>query len=189
MSKLRIGILGGTFDPIHNGHILVAESVLELLDLDKILFVPTFQPWQKTNYTQVQHRIAMIQLAIADDPRFELNLVDVERGGPTYSIDTVSDIQKQHPDAQLFFILGSDAANSLPTWKNIQELTRKVQFIVIDRPGSKFSGFEQLQQVSIDALDVSATDIRKLIGEGKSVFDLVPPAVAAYIQENGLYGT
>ena len=188
MSKLRIGILGGTFDPIHNGHILVAESVLELLELDKILFVPTFQPWQKANYTDVQHRVAMIQLAIADNPNFELSLVDVERGGPTYSIDTVSDLQKQHPDSQLVFILGSDAANSLPTWRNIDELMRKLQFIVIDRPGSKFAGFEQLQQVSIDALDLSATDVRKMIAEGKSVVDLVPAAVAAYIQENGLYG-
>ena len=88
----------------------------------------------------------------------------------------------------LFRSLGSDAANSLPTWRNIDELMRKVQFIVIDRPGSKFAGFEQLQQVSIDALDLSATDVRKMIAEGKSVVDLVPAAVAAYIQENGLYG-
>lgn len=185
----RLGILGGTFDPIHNGHLLVAELAAKQLQLDKVLFVPTGDSWQKSKTSDSSARAEMVRLAISGNPLFELDLTDVNRTGATYTVDTLRDIRKAHPNDELFFILGTDAFASIETWKDYEQLFSLAQFVLVTRPGFDLptKHLAQVKVVEIDALDLSSTNIRSLIVSAEPVLGLVPELVAEYIKSNHLY--
>lgn len=191
MSRTRIGVLGGTFDPVHLGHLAVASEVRDAARLERVIFVPAGDPWQKQCFASAEDRVAMVRLAVGDTPHLEISLVDVERHGPTYTIDTLADVQKAHPSAELWFILGSDAARGVPTWHRSQELLDSAHFLVVSRPGDAPpqvpEGMRSLELVDIPSVNVSSTQCRQIIREGKPLDGLVPDAVGKYIEEHGLY--
>src|SRR3954464_782831 len=137
--RARVGVMGGTFDPIHNGHLVAASEVQQKFDLDEVLFVPTGQPWMKPRVTDGEHRYLMTVIATAANPRFMVSRVDIDREGPTYTIDTLRDLRAAHPDAELFFITGADAIAQIITWKNVEELWRLAHFVAVSRPGHELS--------------------------------------------------
>ena len=199
MPNERIGILGGTFDPIHNGHLSLGRSVLEALQLDRVLFIPTGNPHFKLGQqmTPACERAQMVRLAIEGIPKFELVLREVRRAGVTYTVDTLEELRVQDPDARLFFIIGADSAETLVHWKEARHLAQLATFVVTQRPGVNFEHVRQVHaQSSIDfdsefvdapQLDISSTEIRRAIARGESVEGLVPPAVIEYIASEGLY--
>ena len=190
---MRIGILGGSFDPPHLGHLEMAKVAQDSLNLDTILFVPAATQWQKVHSAASDVRAHMTQLAIANNPHWQVSFVDIDRGGDTYSVDTITQLRKMHPDDELFFILGSDSANGLESWKQSEELKQSVTFAVVERFGVAievpvgFKFFEIPGKVS----PISSTEIRKLVQESDSVKSalkgLVPNEVAKYISKVGLY--
>ncbi|MBI4267789.1 MAG: nicotinate-nucleotide adenylyltransferase [Chloroflexi bacterium] len=202
-SKVRIGVLGGTFDPIHNGHILVAEEVISRLNLEQVIFVPAGRPWLKEGnvITAVEHRVAMVRLAIGDNPAFKLSLVEVSRPGPSLSVDTVAELQAQlGKDVELFFIIGCDNLTQLPRWKEPARLIKMCRLVVVPRPGYVLPDLSALE-VCIPGLsrslilldkpevDIDATGIRQRIAQGLPVNHLVPAAVDEYIRRHRLYIT
>ena len=138
----RLGVMGGTFDPIHHGHLVAASEVQAYFDLDEVIFVPTGQPWQKTDrdVSPPEDRYLMTVIATASNPRFTVSRVDLDRGGPTYTIDTLTDLAKVHPEADLFFITGADALAQILSWKAVDELFELAQFVGVNRPGHELSG-------------------------------------------------
>lgn len=192
MSPLRLGIFGGTFDPIHNGHLAAAKAALEALKLDLVYFVPTWSSLAKQHSASAQQRADMVQLAIADEPRFKLSRVDIDRGSPTFTIDTLRSFARLNPDAKLFFLLGVDAFASIESWKNSLDLAEMAEFVVLSRPGYQFDegslpSAHVHTSLAIDALDISSTDVRNLIVNSGKYSDEVPPEVLKYIREHGLY--
>jgi len=196
----RIGVLGGTFDPVHNGHIGIATAAFNVLELTSVLFVPADRPWMKESGTgssvsSIDHRIAMVELAIRDREGFELSMVDADRGRPSYSVDTISDLREVFGHAsELFLILGADALEELPRWRDPERLVSMCTLVCVGRPGSGLpEGLpidhpgHNAQFVSGPMLPVSATEIRARGPEGLSIDGLVNNSVAAYIEENGLY--
>lgn len=185
----KIGVFGGTFDPIHNGHLRAAQEVADKLQLDFVLFVPTADSWQKDSFSNASHRIAMVKLAIAGNPKFRLDLTDVNRGGATYTVDTLRELKAKHPDDELFFILGTDAFAGVSTWKESESLYSLAKFAVVSRPGYQLESenSEQVTFISIDALNLSATQVRDAVQCGEDITDLVPAEVANYIEANNLY--
>ena len=167
----QIGVFGGTFDPIHNGHLNTAKAVADKLGLDQVLFVPTGESYQKQGVTPAEHRLAMTQLATKVDPRFAVSRVDVDRPGPTYTVDTLRDIGAQNPGADLHFIAGADSIANMHTWKDHHQLSQLANIVGVDR--AEGSG--------------SSTEVRQLVGQGHPVGHLVPSEVARYIADNGLY--
>ena len=131
----RIGVMGGTFDPIHHGHLVAASEVAQSFDLDEVVFVPTGRPWQKDDVTESEHRYLMTVIATASNPQFTVSRVDIDRAGPTYTIDTLRDLQEQRPGAELFFITGADAVAQILSWRNHQELWDLAHFVAVSRPG------------------------------------------------------
>lgn len=188
-------MLGGSFDPIHNGHLLAAKCVAHDLGLEKVLFVPAANQWQKTEagylQTEASHRLAMTKLAVLGDPLFEVSSIDVDRGGSTYTVDTLTQLGQQYPQAQLFFILGADAIAGIESWKDSEKLFDLATFVAVSRPGYRLEipakHQDQVVQISIDALDLSSTECRRLAVQGKDLTGLVPDAVVTYIRENNLY--
>ena len=138
---MRLGVMGGTFDPIHHGHLVAASEVQTLFDLDEVVFVPTGEPWQKDHATvsPAEDRYLMTVIATASNPRFTVSRVDIDRPGPTYTIDTLRDLKAQRPDAELFFITGADALAQILSWKDVDELWELAQFIGVTRPGHELS--------------------------------------------------
>ncbi|MEY4424595.1 MAG: hypothetical protein RJB56_222 [Actinomycetota bacterium] len=192
MSPLRLGIFGGTFDPIHTGHLAAARAALEALKLDLVYFVPTWSSLAKQHSASAQQRADMVQLAIADEPRFKLSRVDIDRGSPTFTIDTLRSFARLNPDAKLFFLLGVDAFASIESWKNSLDLAGMAEFVVLSRPGYQFDegslpSAHEHTSLAIDALDISSTDVRNLIVNSGKYSDKVPPEVLKYIREHGLY--
>jgi nicotinate-nucleotide adenylyltransferase len=199
----KIGILGGTFNPIHIGHLILAQSAIEGFDLSKVLFVPCFQPPHKksTALVAAKHRLAMIEAAIEGDLRFEVSDVEIGRGGISYAIDTIRQLHQLHPDSKLHFIIGSDTLTELYLWKNIYDLLKLCRFVTFGRPGRDARSLrpedlhlkppwpEQLLQDCSDLrrIDVSSSDIRYRLAEGMSIRYLVPPPVEMYIAEHHLY--
>lgn len=188
--------MGGTFDPIHHGHLVAASEVQSWFDLDEVVFVPTGQPWQKADrdVSPAEHRYLMTVIATAANPRFEVSRVDIDRLGPTYTIDTLHDLAKLHPDADLYFITGADAMTALLTWRDHEELFDLAQFVGVTRPGHELDAatLEGLPQdrvtlVEIPALAISSTDCRDRVGRGEPVWYLVPDGVVQYIGKHGLY--
>ena len=192
MSKLRLGVMGGTFDPIHNGHLVAASEVAAAFDLDEVLFVPTGLPWQKESVTATSDRYLMAEIATAANPRFKVSTVDIDREGPTYTVDTLRDLRVKFPDAELFFITGADAVTSIAGWKDAANLWGLAQFVAVTRPGHKLdlpSAPEgAIQVLEIPALAISSTDIRARVSQGKPIWYLVPDGIVQFIAKHGLYG-
>lgn len=187
----RIGIFGGTFDPIHNGHLVVAEQVLSKLGLDEVLFVPAGDPWQKQTRASDTDRLSMVILALQEHPRYTVSTIDLDRPGPTYTIDTLTELREQYPRDELFFILGADAYRGIDSWHSADRLPELAQFVVVSRPTEGGSEPLPLRKgvnlLDIPALPVSSTQCRQAIREGQALTGLVPPKVAQYIQDHQLY--
>jgi nicotinate-nucleotide adenylyltransferase len=187
----RIGVMGGTFDPIHHGHLVAASEVAQSFDLDEVLFVPTGMPYQKSDVTESEHRYLMTVIATAANPRFTVSRVDIDRHGPTYTIDTLRDLRALHPDADLFFISGADAIAQILDWKNAEELWSLAHFVAVSRPGHPLtiSGLPEsvVSLLEVPALAISSTDCRSRVSRGFPVWYLVPDGVVQYISKHHLY--
>ena len=185
--------MGGTFDPVHHGHLVAASEVQALLNLDEVVFVPTGQPWQKdgTGVSPAEHRYLMTVIATASNPRFTVSRVDIDRDGPTYTIDTLRDLREQRPDAELFFITGADALAQILTWKDVNELWSLAHFVGVTRPGHVLSDkglpTDKITLTEVPALAISSTDCRERVGRGEPVWYLVPDGVVQYIGKHRLY--
>jgi nicotinate-nucleotide adenylyltransferase len=189
----RIGVMGGTFDPPHNGHFEVAAEVASAKQLDRVVFMPASQPWQKWGYSDAEDRFAMTALGAAHDPRFSVSRIELDRAGPTYTVETMAELSGSFPGASLFLILGADAALNLATWHRIDELPRYTKIIAVPRPGFDIGRLETapgnipVEVVQVTPIDVSSTEVRAAVRAGRSIEGLVPPEVAAYIEDHGLY--
>ena len=200
---MKIGVMGGTFDPIHKGHVIVAEEVRTRLSLAEVLFVPAGQPWlNKTGaISAAEHRVQMVRLAIADKPYFRLTTMEVERAGPSYTIDTITELKTQlEPGDELFFILGWDSLAQLPQWRQPRQLVKLCRLVAVPRPGCSLPDLDSLSAVipglsrrvillAYPEVDISAFAIRKQVAQGLSVRHLVPEPVAEYIRKHQLYLT
>lgn len=189
--RQRIGVMGGTFDPIHHGHLVAASEVAQSFDLDEVLFVPTGMPYQKSDVTESEHRYLMTVIATASNPRFTVSRVDMERTGPTYTIDTLRELRAEHPDAELFFISGADAIAQILDWKDVRELWSLAHFVAVSRPGHPLtiSGLPEsdVSLLEVPALAISSTDCRRRVNRGYPVWYLVPDGVVQYISKHHLY--
>ena len=186
----RIGVLGGTFDPIHNGHLAAASEVHAALGLDRILVVPAdVQPFKDAaTVSPAQQRLEMARLAVAADARMEVSDVDIVRGAPTYTVDTLADLAAAHPGAELFFITGADALARIHDWKDSERLAGLARFVGVTRPGFGLpEGLDEAVLVEVPALQVSSTDVRRRVATGQPIRYLVPGVVADYIEEHNLY--
>ena len=187
----RIGIMGGTFDPIHHGHLVAASEVQMRMNLDEVLFVPTGQPADKPNVTSSEHRYLMTVIATASNPRFQVSRVDIDRPGPTFTIDTLRDMRQRFPGAELFFITGADAMTQVLTWRDAEELWSLAQFVGVTRPGHELSleGIPDgvFTEVEVPALAISSTECRERVQEGNAPWYLVPDGVVQYIAKHKLY--
>jgi len=189
--KRRIGVMGGTFDPIHHGHLVAASEVAKSFDLEEVVFVPTGEPWQKRGVSASEHRYLMTVIATASNPRFTVSRVDIDRDGPTYTVDTLRDLHAAMPDAELFFISGADAVAQIFGWKDAEELWSLAHFIAVSRPGHELSlsglSGEHVSLLEVPALSISSTDCRSRVARGYPVWYLVPDGVVQYIAKHGLY--
>lgn len=188
----RIGIMGGTFDPIHNGHLVAASEVAWVYDLDEVIFVPTGRPVFKLDkqVTNAEDRYLMTVIATASNPKFTVSRVDIDRPGITYTIDTLTDIHAQHPDAELFFITGADAVAEIMQWKDVERMFDVAHFVAVTRPGySRSTPLPEgkVDMIEIPALAISSTDIRRRASANEPVWYLVPDGVVQYIGKHGLY--
>jgi nicotinate-nucleotide adenylyltransferase len=184
----RIGILGGTFDPPHIGHLIIAETVRTELQLEEIWFIPTFEPPHKLEATMdAESRIDMLKLALADNNSFILNTIEVERSGKSYTIDTMKQLKDTFPDNEYYFIIGADMVEYLPKWYRIDELLQLVRFVGVKRVGYSMESPFPITEVDIPFVDVSSSNIRERISENKSIKYLVPNSVHTYIKEHGYY--
>ncbi len=187
----RIGVMGGTFDPIHHGHLVAASEVAQSFDLDEVIFVPTGKPWQKDDVSASEHRYLMTVIATASNPRFTVSRVDIDRAGPTYTIDTLRELKKQRPAAELFFITGADAIAQILSWRDHDELWDMAHFVAVSRPGHVLSTAglptDDVSQLEIPALAISSTDCRDRVEHGNPVWYLVPDGVVQYIAKHHLY--
>lgn len=198
----RLGIMGGTFDPIHYGHLVTAEGARFEAGLDRVIFVPAGRPPHKPNYhiTEPRHRYTMTALAVASNPFFGASPLEVDRPGPSYTIDTVRALSASHVAAEIFFITGADAVLEILTWKNVEELLARCRFIAATRPGYLLDElWGKLDKIStslkksiicmeVPALAISSTDIRERVSQGRPIKYLLPEAVEDYITKNSLYG-
>jgi nicotinate-nucleotide adenylyltransferase len=190
----RLGIMGGTFDPIHNGHLVAASEVAHQFALDEVVFVPTGQPWLKSEQrvTAAEDRYLMTVIATASNPRFSVSRVDIERSGPTYTTDTLRDIREIYPpDTELFFITGADALAQVLRWRDMEELFTLAHFIGCTRPGHQLSdpGLPngRVSLVEVPALAISSTECRQRVRSGEPIWYLVPDGIVQYINKRGLY--
>jgi nicotinate-nucleotide adenylyltransferase len=191
--------MGGTFDPIHNGHLVAASEVADLLGLDEVVFVPTGTPWQKDRHVSAaEDRYLMTVIATASNPRFSVSRVDVDRGGPTYTTDTLRDLRGRYPDCELFFITGADALASILTWQGWEKLFDLATFIGVSRPGYELTAshiveaFDRLPDgalrlVEVPALAISSSDCRARSAGGRPIWYLVPDGVVQYVTKRRLY--
>lgn len=189
--KQRIGIFGGTFNPIHVGHLVAAQAVQEKLNLDQVIFIPVFSPPHKSSsgIAAPVHRLNMVRLAVRGNPRFIVSNCEVRREGKSYTIDTVLHLQQVLPSGtKLFVIVGGDMLTGLKQWKHIDELQRRVTFVSVNRPGflAKKSGIRTVC-VAVPGLDISSSDVRRRISAKKSIAYLVPESTARYIRKHKLY--
>ena len=198
---MKIGVLGGTFDPIHNGHLGIANAACRELGLARVLFVPARDPWLKGrgNVVPSRDRVEMVKLAILGHPRYEISRVDLQRDGPSYTVDTLADLRRElGSDAELYFILGMDALEGLPDWREPDRIVQMCRLVVAKRPGVDAVDLRALEArlpgiagrvvvIDNDLYDINSTGIRRCIAARRSISGLVPDAVARYIRENGLY--
>ena len=185
--------MGGTFDPIHHGHLVAASEVAHRFGLDEVVFVPTGEPWQKSgrNVSPAEHRYLMTVIATASNPRFTVSRVDIDRPGLTYTIDTLTDLRKQRPDSELYFITGADALQKILSWKDVDQLWKLAKFVGVTRPGHELSGeglpADGLRLAEVPAMAISSSDCRARVAAGQPVWYLVPDGVVQYIAKYGLY--
>jgi nicotinate-nucleotide adenylyltransferase len=196
VAGLRVGVLGGTFDPVHRGHLALARSALDELGLDEVLFVPAGQPWRKEGriIAPAAHRLAMLRLALEGEPAFRVETLELDRPGPSYTADTLEALRAARPDDELFLVLGEDALDDLPTWVRPERILELATSAVARRAGvppAAGEGLPGLRERAVwlrmPLVDVSATEIRERVRRGLPVGELVPPVVEVYIQEHGLY--
>ncbi|WP_093800886.1 nicotinate-nucleotide adenylyltransferase [Streptomyces sp. Wb2n-11] len=191
--KRRLGVMGGTFDPIHHGHLVAASEVAAHFHLDEVVFVPTGQPWQKSHkqVSPAEDRYLMTVIATASNPQFSVSRIDIDRGGPTYTIDTLRDLRELNSDSDLFFITGADALAQILTWRDAEELFSLSHFIGVTRPGHDLTddGLPKggVSLVEVPALAISSTDCRARVAAGEPVWYLVPDGVVRYIDKRELY--
>jgi len=186
--------MGGTFDPIHHGHLVAASEVGHFFSLDEVIFVPTGQPWQKEGrqVSPSEDRYLMTVIATASNPRFSVSRVDIDRPGPTYTIDTLRDLHAvRGPGAEFFFITGADALEQMMTWQNADELFKLAHFVGCTRPGHRLSGAGlpdgRVSLIEIPALTISSTNCRERVEAGEPIWYLVPDGVVQYISKRSLY--
>lgn len=184
---VRIGILGGTFDPIHIGHLILGETGREQLSLDRVLFMPAGLQWRKAarEIASAEHRLAMVRLAIAGNPAFEASTIEVDRAGPSYTADTLEELHSREPEAELFFIVGRDALEDIPNWVRPERIRELATLAVAARDGD--AAGEGAVHLRMPVIGINATDIRQRVAAGQSICYRVPPAVEAYIRDNRLY--
>jgi len=195
--RLRLGVMGGTFDPIHHGHLVAASEVQSRFNLDEVVFVPTGEPWQKAGrqVSQAEDRYLMTTIATASNPRFSVSRVDIMRPGPTYTVDTLRDIRAQRgTDWDLFFITGADALSQILTWRGAEQLFDLAQFVGVSRPGVSLGESDithlpddKVSLLEIPALAISSTACRQRVAEGLPIWYLVPDGIVQYIAKRGLY--
>jgi len=193
---MRIGLLGGSFDPVHSAHLALAQTALVTLPLDEVQLMPAGQPWQRPPLgASPAHRLAMIQLAVGQTKGLRVNPIEIDRTGPTYTVETLALLPQEH---EYFWILGADQLENFCTWREWSTIASKVQLVVAQRPGSTVAAPDALAawltqnnrhlvHLPFDPLDVSANEIRQRIARGDSTYDLIPEAVGQYITEHGLY--
>ena len=185
--------MGGTFDPIHHGHLVAASEVQDVFGLEEVIFVPTGRPWQKDDreISDPEHRYLMTVIATAANPRFSVSRVDIDRPGATYTKDTLRDLQDLHPDADLFFITGADALQSILTWKDTEEIFELAHFVGVTRPGHELEtdGLpgDRVTLIEVPAMSISSTDCRARVASGQPVWYLVHDGVVQYISKHSLY--
>ncbi|VTS02803.1 nicotinate (nicotinamide) nucleotide adenylyltransferase [Tuwongella immobilis] len=200
---MRVGIFGGTFDPVHLGHLLVAEQAREQAELDEVWFLPAAVPPQKQHQaiTPFDRRVEMLQLAVAGQPRFRIDRIESERSGPSYTVDTLRSLRQRHPQETFCLIVGADCIPDFPTWYQPAEILQLVELIVVERPGVEIGTREQLltrvglpaetpftwRIVRVPVSGIASREIRRLVQAGRSIRYQVPAAVAVYIHEKGLY--
>jgi len=194
----RVGVLGGTFDPLHLGHLRVAEVARDELTLERVLFVPAANPPHKSGgeVTDARERVAMLELVLSAEESFELSTIEIDRGGPSYTIETLDELQRERPETEYWFITGSDAFVEIRTWKEWETLLGRYSFVVHGRPGVSLDDasravpaalHERIVFLRREMLNVSSTEIRRSVRDGHSIRFLVPDAVEGYIRQNRLY--
>lgn len=205
----RVGLFGGSFDPVHRAHLAVARAAREQLRLDRVLWIPAGRPWQKPGVSDAAHREAMLRLALQDEPGFELERLELDRPGPSYTLDTVRALQAREPDTAWLLILGQDQFAALHTWHGWRELLARVTLAVVGRPHARaatapegapegapkvapeiapeVAALARHVPVLLPPLEVSSSAVRARVAAGEPVDDLVPPAVARYVEIHGLY--
>jgi nicotinate-nucleotide adenylyltransferase len=185
--------MGGTFDPIHHGHLVAASEVASVFDLDEVVFVPTGEPWQKSEreVSTPEHRYLMTVIATASNPRFTVSRVDIDRPGLTYTIDTLRDLAKERPGTEFFFITGADALEQILSWKDSEELFELAHFVGVTRPGHRLDGAglpaDRVSLMEVPAMAISSTACRARVFAGQPVWYLVPDGVVQYIAKHHLY--
>jgi nicotinate-nucleotide adenylyltransferase len=198
VARRRVGVMGGTFDPIHHGHLVAASEAQAWFDLDEVVFVPTGRPWQKSDrlVSPPEHRYLMTVVATAANPRFRVSRVDIERDGPTYTIDTLRDLSAELPDADLYFITGADALGDIFSWRDAEQVFELAHFVGCTRPGAELDPatvglmpHDRVTLLEIPALAISSTDCRERQRLGRPVWYLVPDGVVQYITKHALYST
>jgi nicotinate-nucleotide adenylyltransferase len=192
--KRRLGIMGGTFDPIHHGHLVAASEVAHLFDLDEVVFVPTGEPWQKNGrkVAEAEDRYLMTVIATASNPRFRVSRIDVERPGATYTIDTLREMRQLYgPYTELFFITGADALAKMLTWHNAEEMFTLAHFVGCTRPGHRLEDpglpAGKVSLVEVPALSISSSEVRERVRAGEPIWYLVPDGIVQYINKRNLY--
>jgi len=190
---VRIGLLGGTFDPPHLGHLVVAECARVALDLDEVRLVVAGDPWMKGSApSPPEVRLALVEAAVAGDPHVRADARELARSGPTYTADTLAELAAESVGAELFFLLGEDAAADLPSWERIDEAFARATFVVVTRPGQHAPAPEELPgavvHLEVPQLEVSSTELRERYRTGDATRYLVPDAVDRLVRERGLYG-
>ncbi len=192
----RVGLFGGTFDPVHHAHLALAHAALDALQLDELRWIPTGQPWQKRqqgrDITPATQRAAMVALAIEGEPRFTLSRIEVDRQGPSFTLDTVRELAAAEPDTEWVLLIGGDQYAGLHTWRDWRELLALVSLAVAQRPGTRSEPDAAVQQhphrvLPLPMLDISSTDIRQRVARGADISQLVPSQVARYIETRRLY--
>lgn len=197
----RLGIMGGTFDPVHIGHLACAEQVRDAFGLDGVVFMPAGDPWMKKSkgVTDAEMRYAMVRLAVADNPHFDASRLEIDRAGETYTVDTLRALRAHYPEnVELYFISGADAVFNILKWRDSDEIGKLARLVVVTRPGYVLNDARRkymrthasilhMSSIEVTALSISSTDLREKVKKGRSIRYLVPQPVAEYIEQHGLY--
>lgn len=188
-TKKRVGILGGTFNPPHIAHLVIADQVCQQLGLDKVYFMPSAVPphVNEKKTIDARQRLAMVERAVQDNPKFDVETIEIERGGKSYTYDTMVELTQKNPDTEYYFIIGTDMVNYLPKWYKIEELQQLVQFVGVKRPGYIINSVYPIISVDVPEIGISSSILRKKIATNCSVQYLIPQSVLEYIQQERLY--